>query len=88
MKTRAATVGAHCSWITKYTTRAEAIISSDTRSRVESRKAPALVGPTPARATAPSSASQTAATPPTTTAHTKWPVMMRGTPTTCSSRPI
>ena len=35
------------------------------RSVVESRKAPAVVGPAPARATAPSRASQTAATIPT-----------------------
>ena len=62
--------------------------SSETRSIVESRKAPAVVGPAPARATAPSSASQSEATMPTTSAQMKWPVMMSGRPATCSSRPM
>ena len=57
------------------------------RSVVESRKAPALVGPTPARATAPSRASQNPATIPRGTAHTKCPVRTSGTTPTCSSRP-
>ena len=63
-------------------------MSSETLSSVESRNAPALVGPTPARATAPSRASQSEAMMPITSAQTKWPVMMSGTPATCSSRPM
>ena len=56
---------------TKYTTRAAATMSSETRSSVESRNAPAVVGPAPARATAPSSASHSEAMMPTTSAHPK-----------------
>ena len=46
-------------------------MSSETRSSVESRNAPALVGPAPARATAPSMPSQSDAMMPTTSAQPK-----------------
>src|SRR5450830_1235251 len=87
MNTRTAAVGHHSPWRAKYTARAPETRSSEIRSVVESRKAPAFVGPTPARATAPSRASQIAATASTSAAHTKWPARMIGAAPTCSSRP-
>ena len=71
----------------KYTTSAAATMSSEMRSVVESRNAPALVEPAPARATAPSRASQMDATMPMSSAHSKCPLMTSGSPATCSSRP-
>src|SRR5665647_1467231 len=87
MNTRTAAVGHHSPWRAKYTASAPETRSSEIRSVVESRNAPALVGPTPARATAPSSASQIDAMAPRSTAQTKWPVRMSGTRPTASSRP-
>src|SRR5665647_3958740 len=87
MNTRTAAVGHHSPCRAKYTARAPETRSSEIRSVVESRKAPAFVGPTPARATAPSRASQIAARASTSAAHTKWPARTIGTAPTCSSRP-